>query len=126
MARPNAITFQDFERALDEFFDELLIDPWRRSATSDIESDRWVVLDCGDRYEVSIAMPRVDPREVEVEIDGQRLQIRAPAGALRRRDSTYTFSQKIDGAGVTARWVDDTLTVTLPKEKPRRVKVERP
>src|SRR5207245_1645979 len=118
MARISGINALDFERALDEFFDELLIAPWRRSIPSAAESETWRVVDLGDRYEVSIAMHGVDPREVEVEIDGQRLLVRAPAGAQRRRESTYTFIHKIDGAGVTARWIEDTLNVTLPKEKP--------
>ena len=80
MARRAGIGIEDFERAFDEFFDEMLISRWRRAAERD-EFENAQVLDHPDRYEVRIAVPNVDPERIEIDVAGQRLSVRAPAGS---------------------------------------------
>ena len=121
MAKRSGITVADFERAIDEFFDEMLISRWRRSARAE-EFERSQVLDRGDRYEARIPMPGADPDRIEVEVAGQRLSVRAP-GRDRMFESAYSFAAPIDDNQVGARWSEETLLVSLPKQKPKRIKV---
>jgi HSP20 family molecular chaperone IbpA len=121
MAKRSGITVADFERAIDEFFDEMLISRWRGSARAE-EFERSRMTDCGDHYEVRIAMPKTDPDRIEVEVSGQRLSVRLP-GRDRIYESAYSFAAPIDHDQAGARWSEDTLVVSLPKQKPKRIKV---
>jgi HSP20 family molecular chaperone IbpA len=121
MAKRSGLTVADFERAIDEFFDEMLISRWRGSAEAE-RLEHAQITDRGDRYEVRIAMPGIDPNRIEVEVSGQRLSIRLP-GPHRILESAYSFTAPIDDDKVGARWSEDTLVVTLPKQKPKRIKV---
>ena len=121
MARRAGISVLDFERALDEFFDEMLISRWRRASERD-EFENAQVFDHPDRYEVRIAAPHVDPERIEIDVAGQRLSVRAPSS-----DGTfatdYSFAVPIEAEAVQARWADHTLVVIVPKQKPKRIKV---
>jgi len=122
MARRAGISVEDFERALDEFFDEMLISRWRRAAERD-EFEKAQILDHSDRYEVRIAVPNVDPERIEIDVAGQRLSVRAPAGSEGTLETAYSFAVPIEAEAVEARWIDHTLTVIIPKQKPKRIKV---
>jgi HSP20 family molecular chaperone IbpA len=122
MARRAGIGVLDFERALDEFFDEMLISRWRRAAERD-EFENAQVLDHSDRYEVRIAVPNVDPERIEIDVAGQRLSVRAPAGSEGTFENAYSFAVPIEVEAVQARWTDHTLVVIVPKQKPKRIKV---
>jgi len=126
MPRRGGITPQDFEKALDEFFDEMLITPWRRAAAAAEAGlfERAQVIDRRDHYEVRIEIPGADPDKIEVEVVGQRLCVRAPSGPQGRVESSYSFAHRIDQEKVTARWAEDTLVITLPKHKPRQIRIE--
>jgi HSP20 family molecular chaperone IbpA len=121
MARRAGISVLDFERALDEFFDEMLISRWRRAAERG-EFENAQVLDDPNRYEVRIAVPNIDPERIEIDVAGQRLSVRAPSveGIF---ETAYSFAVPIEAEAVQARWVDHTLIVTVPKQKPKRIKV---
>jgi HSP20 family molecular chaperone IbpA len=121
MAKRSGITVADFERAIDEFFEEMLISPWRKSAQG-VAIEPTQVTDRGDHYEVRLAMPGADPERIEVEVSGQRLSVRAP-GRNRIFESAYSLAVPIDEDKVAARWSEDTLVVNLPKQKPKRIKV---
>jgi len=121
MARRAGISVLDFERALDEFFDEMLISRWRRSAERD-EFENAQVLDHPDRYEVRIAVPHVDPERIEIDVAGQRLSVRAP-GSDGTFETDYSFAVPIEAEAVQARWADHMLVVIVPKQKPKRIKV---
>jgi len=112
----------DFERALDEFFDEMLISRWRRSIDRD-EFDRAEIVDHEDRYEVRIAIPGAHADRIEVDVSGQRLTVRAPTGPNGIFESSYSFSIPINGEAASARLANETLVVTVPKQKPKRIKV---
>ena len=122
MARRVGIGVLDFERALDEFFDEMLISRWRRAAERD-EFENTQLLDHPDRYEVRIAVPNVDPERIEIDITGQRLSVRAPAGSEGTFETSYSFAVPIEAEAVRAQWADHTLIVVVPKQKPKRIKV---
>ena len=123
MARRAGISVEDFQRALDEFFDEMLISRWRRAGEHD-EFENANILDHPDRYEVRIAVPNVDPARIEIDVAGQRLSVRAPAGSEGTFESAYSFAMPIEAEAVQARWTDRTLVVIVPKQKPKRIKVD--
>jgi HSP20 family molecular chaperone IbpA len=122
MAKRAGISVEDFERALDEFFDEMLISRWRRTAERD-EFEKAQILDHPDRYEVRVAVPKVDPKKIEIDVAGQRLSVRAPTGTEGTFESAYSFAVPIVAEAVEARWTDHTLIVIVPKQKPKRIKV---
>jgi HSP20 family molecular chaperone IbpA len=122
MARRAGISVEDFERALDEFFDEMLISRWRRAPERD-EFEKAQILDHPDRYEVRVVVPNVDPERIEIDVAGQRLSVRAPAGSEGTFESAYSFAVPIEAEAVEARWTDHTLVVIVPKQKPKRIKV---
>jgi HSP20 family molecular chaperone IbpA len=122
MVKRAGISVLDFEQALDEFFDEMLISRWRRTTERD-EFEKAQVLDHPDRYEVRIAVPNVDPKLIEIDVAGQRLSVRAPAGAEGIFETAYSFAVPIEAEAVEARWTEHTLVVIVPKQKPKRIKV---
>ena len=111
----------DFERALDEFFDEMLISRWRRSVDLD-EFRRAEITDHADHYEVHISIPGADADRIEVDVSGQRLSVRA-VGSNGIFESSYSFTTPINSETTAARWTGDTLVITVPKQKPKRIKV---
>lgn len=122
MARRAGIGVADFERAFDEFFDEM-ISRWRRMPERD-EFEKAQILDHPDRYEVRVAVPHVDPALIEIDVAGQRLSVRAPAGSEGTFETAYSFAVPIEAEAVQARWTDHTLIVIVPKQKPKRIKVD--
>jgi HSP20 family molecular chaperone IbpA len=123
MAKRAGISVLDFEQAFDEFFDEMLISRWRRARERD-EFENAQILDHPDRYEVRIAVPGVDPKLIEIDVAGQRLSVRAPTGAEGVFESAYSFALPIEAEAVEARWNNHTLVVFIPKQKPKRIKVD--
>jgi HSP20 family molecular chaperone IbpA len=111
--------FSEFERAIDEFFDELLIDRWQCGA-GDQFADAEIV-DYADRYEIRLAAEGVDPEKIQVETLGRRLTVRASAGAHRNLARAFTFAENVDAEAASARWLTGRLTITLPKQKARRI-----
>jgi HSP20 family molecular chaperone IbpA len=109
----------DFERAFDEFFDEILIDRWKGGTA--LEFERTQVIDHPDRYEVRVAAVGVDPAKIQAEVSGQRLAVRMPDKLGGMLDSSFAFSDSIDGEASTAKWSEGTLVITLPKKKGRRI-----
>ena len=110
----------DFQRAFDEFFDEMLIDRWK-AGTPAPEFERAQVIDHRDRYEVRVAAVGVDPAKIQAEVSGQRLTVKVPEKLGGAIENSFTFSDSIDGETSTAKWAEGTLVVTLPKKKGRRI-----
>jgi len=109
-----------FERAIDQFFDEFLIDRWRRRAVAFEQAE---IVERAELYEVRVTAEGVDPAEIEVESLGRRVTIRA-VNANRNVERSFTFSETIDAETATARLLDGVLTITLPKQKPRRIRLK--
>ncbi|HZC47166.1 MAG TPA: Hsp20/alpha crystallin family protein [Candidatus Acidoferrum sp.] len=110
----------EFERAFDEFFDEMLIDRWKRGSPG-LEFERAQVFDLRDRYEVRVSAVGVDPAKIQAEVSGQRLAVRMPDKLGGMMESTFAFSDSIDGDASTAKWSDGTLVITVPKKKSQRI-----
>ena len=110
----------DFERAFDEFFDELLIDRWK-CGMPPVDFERAQVIDHPDRYEVRVAAVGVDPAKIQAEVSGQRLALRMPDKLGGTLESSFAFSDSIDGESSTAKWSEGTLVITVPKKKGRRI-----
>jgi HSP20 family molecular chaperone IbpA len=110
----------DFERAFDEFFDEMLIDRWK-GGTGALEFERTQVIEHRDRYEVRVAAVGIDPEKIQAEISGQRLALRMPDQLGGTLESSVAFSDSIDGEASTAKWSEGTLVIIVPKKKGRRI-----
>ncbi len=112
----------DFERLFDEFFDEMLIAPWREHALPE-EFARSRVIERPERYEVWIVLAGIDPTAVEVEMKGQRLYVRTRKGGTRAIESSFSFASPIDAGAVSAKFVRGVLIVTIPRRGPTRIKI---
>jgi len=117
--RSGGISLEHFERAIDEFFDELLIEPWGCGKGEAFE--RAELLDLPDHYEVRLAAEGVDATRIGVEIRGQRLTVRAPAGVRGRVESSFAFHDPIDAEGARADWSNGVLKIVVPKHKVRHI-----
>jgi len=114
---------EDFERAFDEFFDELLIDRWKCGTESGpIEGAQ--VIDMTERYEARVDALGIDPAKIQVEVSGQRLALRMPENLGGMLQRSFSFSDAIDGEASSAKWSDGTLIITLPKKKGRRISLK--
>ena len=120
MAKRDDQILGPFERVLDEFFDELLIDRWRRGGA---EFEHAEIVERAEHYEVRVTTEGIDPAAIEVESLGRRVTIRA-LSANRKVERSFTFSETIDAEAAIARWVSGTLMITLPKQKPRRIRLK--
>ncbi len=63
----------------------------------------------------------VDPAKIHAEVSGQRLAVRVPDKLGGMLDSSFAFSDSIDGEASTAKWSEGTLVITMPKKKGRRI-----
>ena len=68
-----------------------------------------------------VAAVGVDPATIQVEVSGQRLAVRVPDKLGGMLESSFAFSNSIDGEASTAKWSDGTLVITVPKKKGRRI-----
>jgi HSP20 family molecular chaperone IbpA len=111
--------FQEFERAFDELFEDLLISRWRCAGRS---QGRAQVLDLGDKYEVQIVGLQVESGKVEIEATDRRLILRVigPKGKVER---FVDFQQPIDADAVSAHMEEGRLKITLPKKPVRKIKI---
>ena len=118
MARLWTSPFEDFDRAFDQLFEELLIDRWR-ATTRRMPGDHAIVMDCGSRYEVQISTAGLDPQKLEIEVDENRLTVHGPTGGGGKSEHSFTFADAVDRDAVTARWSNHVLLIVLPKRKKR-------
>ncbi len=119
--RSRAIAARDFARTCDELFDELL-GRWRGSMAAEVAPT--IAIDYGSHYEVRIPARVADTRAVEVEVTGSILRVRVPEGVLPPVEHSVSFAHPVDRERTTAHWARGVLTITLPKQRGRRVKIE--
>jgi len=120
MAIRRGFGIEDFDKAFDEFFDELLIDRWKCGTLAG-EFEHADVIDREDVYQVRLSATGIDPAGLQVEVLGQHLAVRVPVRLGGMLESRFSFSESIDGEASSARWSDGTLTIILPKKKGRRI-----
>ncbi|HUO05047.1 MAG TPA: Hsp20/alpha crystallin family protein [Candidatus Binataceae bacterium] len=116
---------EEFERALDEIFDELLIDPWK-SFRPGAEAERAQIIDRADRYEVRITARVADPSQIQVDASGQRLTVRIPSLSGEALENIFSFATAIDAKAAVTQWSNGVLTIMLPKKKIRQNNQRKP
>ena len=119
MRKQSEQLFSEFERAIDEFFDELLISRWQCGAGEQFADAE--IVDYADHYEIRLVAEGVDPEKIEVESLGRRLTVRASAGPHRNLERAFTLAENVDAQAASARWLTGRLTITLPKQRVRRI-----
>jgi HSP20 family molecular chaperone IbpA len=112
---------QEFDRAFNEMFEDLLINRWRGPGRVRNFGKALVVED-EENYRIKIALPDADPQKLEVEVSEWRLAVRRPT-AEGQEESVLNFSQSIDTEGVTARFEGGILEVKVPKARGRKIEV---
>jgi HSP20 family molecular chaperone IbpA len=112
---------EEFDRVFNEMFEDLLIKRWRRPGRVRY-FDEAVVVEDEEDYRIKIALPDVDPRQVEVEVSEWRLAVRS-LRAQGREEKTLDFSHRIDIERVTARFAAGILEVLAPKAPGRKIEV---
>lgn len=118
MARSWTSPFEDFDRVFDQLFEELLIDRWRVS-TRRIPGEHAIVMDCGNHYEVQISTAGLDPQQLGMEVDENRLTVHGTTAGGSKSEHSFTFADPVDRDAVTVRWSDHVLFILLPKRKKR-------
>ncbi len=119
MARFWTSPFEDFERAFDQLFDELLIGPWRAVAQR-IPSEHAIVFDRGDRYEVQISTAGLDPKQMAIEVSENSLTVRAQTVGGGSSERSFSFPEAVERESVKAHWSDHALQIVLPKKSEKR------
>lgn len=119
MARFWTSPFEDFERAFDQLFEELLIDPWRTVAQR-IPSEHAIVFDRGDRYEVQISTAGLDPKHLAIEAADNSLTVRAQTVGGGTSERSFNFPEPVERESVKAHWSDHVLQIVLPKKSEKR------
>lgn len=119
MARFWTTPFEDFDRAFDQLFEELLITRWRSTARRS-PREHAIVIDCGNHYEVQLSTEDLDPQQqVGIEVDENRLTVHGATAGGGKSEHSFTFADPVDRDSVTVRWSDNVLFVLLPKRKRR-------
>jgi HSP20 family molecular chaperone IbpA len=102
---------EDFERSLDQMFDDLLIGRWRMPLD---ERQPMLVVENPAAYEIRLAGRGLRPEQLEVETTRFAVTVRANlrGGGWARQ---VNFSHPVDIRRVSARWDNDVLTIVAPK-----------
>ena len=118
-----ASTLDDFSRAFDELFDDML-ERWRMAHGAGAPRHA-IVRDYGDRYEVLIALGGVDPDKLDIRVGERTLTVRVPDDVSALCEGSFAFSEPLQHHAVTAKATGGTLAIVLPKlARSRRVRVE--
>jgi HSP20 family molecular chaperone IbpA len=112
---------EQFDRACDEMFEDLLITRWQ-GARRVRNLGKALVIEEEENYRVRIALSDADPQKLEVEVSEWRLTVRAPA-EQGRTESTFDFAHPIETERVTARFDGGILEVFVPKARGRKIEV---
>lgn len=130
--------------AMNQLLEDSYIRPGgeRRGAGGGAQSLALDVVERGDGYQVQASLPGVRPEDIQVEVLGETLTIRAESkreeeretggyllqerrfGALQR---SVTLPAPVDPDAVEARYEHGVLTLTLPKSRaslPRRIQIQ--
>jgi HSP20 family protein len=121
----------NFQREVDRVFNQFWSDlPTRTAAGS---SPSFQVNTTDDGWRIDIPMPGIDPKDVNLEVAGNNLSIRAETtGDEKDRNSTryeqtFTVPQFLNLEKLTASHRHGMLRLTIPLKdsvKPRRVQIE--
>ena len=138
--------FSNLARNMERFFDEVWGRPQRGRQEADSLRGAWIpavnILEKKDSIDITVEMPGVDAKDVEVTIEDGVLALRGERhfeaasegetyhrvesafGAFERR---FTLPPTVDASKIDARFKNGIMTLHLPKReesKPRSVKVK--
>ena len=131
MTRWNSVDdFFTFQRQLESVFDQFWNELPVRTAAG--HSPSFQVTTTNDGWRVDVPLPGIDPRNVNLDVAGHTLTIRAeqPAAndaAAVRFEQSFTVPQFLDVERISASHRHGMLQLTLPvKEsvKPRRIQID--
>ena len=131
MTRWNSVDdFFTFQRQLESVFDQFWNELPVRTAAG--HSPSFQVTTTNDGWRVDVPLPGIDPRNVNLDVAGHRLTIRAeqPAAndaAAVRFEQSFTVPQFLDVERISASLRHGMLQLTLPVKdsvKPRRIQIE--
>ena len=121
----------NFQREVDRLFNQFWSDlPTRTAAGS---SPSFQVNPTDDGWRVHVPLPGIDPKDVDLEVAGSTLTIRAETPSddadktVARYEQTFTIPQFLDLEKLSASHRHGMLRLTLPLKdsvKPRRVQIE--
>ena len=119
----------NFQREMDRVFNQFWTDLPSRTARN---TGAFQVTTLDDSWRLEIPLPGVDPKDVNLEVAGNTLSIRAEmpgekGGSSTRYEQTVTLPQFLDIEKLAASHYHGMLRLTLPlKEsvKPRRIQIQ--
>lgn len=119
-----------FQREVDRLFNQFWNDLPTRTAAG--QSPSFQVNTSDDGWRVDIPLPGVDPKNVNLEVAGTTLTIRAEEPAENgeralRYEQSFTVPQFLDLEKITASHKHGMLRLTVPLKdsvKPRRIQIE--
>ena len=122
-----------FQRDVDRLFNQFWSDLPTRPATTNGSSPSFHVNASEDGWRIDIPIPGIDPKDVNLDVAGNTLSIRAEASGDDRNTSVGRFEQSftippfLDLEKLSASHRHGMLRLTLPLKdsvKPRRVQIE--
>jgi len=138
--------FSNLARNMERFFDEVWGRPQRRSEEAGSLRGAWIpavnILEKKDSIDITVEMPGVDAKDVEVTIENGVLSLRgerkfeaASEGETYHRvesafgmfERRFTLPPAVDSNKIDARFKNGIMTIHLPKReesKPHTVKVK--
>ncbi len=129
--------------AFDQLFEGFVYSTPPRAATGSSIAARFDVVEHADRFEARVEIPGVDKDDIDVQIDGAEVRVKAELKAAETTAEgakvlhsnrvtrswlrNFTLPAEIDDARAEAAYRDGVLTLTLPKKEvvqPKRVAVK--
>ena len=122
-----------FQREVDRLFNQFWSDLPTRTATTNGSSPSFHVNATDDGWRIDIPIPGIDPKDVNLDVAGNTLSIRAEASgedqdaSFGRYEQSFTIPQFLDLEKLSASHRHGMLRLTLPLRdsvKPRRIQIE--
>jgi len=123
----------DFQRDVDRLFNQFWSDLPTRTATTTGSSPTFHVNATEDGWRIDIPIPGIDPKDVNLDVAGNTLSIRAEASgddrnmSVGRYEQSFTIPPFLDLEKLSASHRHGMLRLTLPLKdsvKPRRIQIE--
>ena len=122
----------DFQSAVDRLFNQFWTDLPTRAATNGA-SPSFHVNATDDGWRIDIPIPGIDPKDVNLDVAGNTLSIRAETTgedknmSFARYEQSFTIPQFLDLEKLSASHRHGMLRLTLPLKdsvKPRRIQID--
>jgi HSP20 family protein len=123
----------DFQREVDRVFNQFWSDLPTRTATTNGSSPSFHVNATDDGWRIDIPIPGIDPKDVNLDVAGNTLSIRAEATgdekgtSFGRYEQSFTIPHFLDLEKLSASHRHGMLRLTLPLKdsvRPRRIQID--